>query len=129
VVIQPYVPAAQAAPQPATGAQAGASPQISAAPGQLLDTDTSDDSIVDVADDSQSDSADEGLSQAVTSLPPDVQMLGYRLMWGLAGVIALAGAALSWFGREEEDDEPAPAQAARQATVQARPLAGVGSGR
>jgi hypothetical protein len=97
------------APQ-ATGAAA-----VAAAPGngaQLLDTDTSDDSIVDVPDDSDSGGGNDGLSQAVTSLPADVQMSGYRLMWGLAGVIALSGAVMSWYGRdEEESDEPAPAQA------------------
>ncbi len=95
VVIQPYVPAAQATP---------ASVAVPTAPGaSTLDTDTSDDNIVDVPDDS-SDSGDSGdLSPAVTSLPPPVQMSGYRLMWGLAGIIALAGAALSFFGREEEE--------------------------
>jgi EmrB/QacA subfamily drug resistance transporter len=97
VVIQPYVPAAASARALATGVS-------------LADTDTSDDSIVDVPDETQSDPGG-GLSQAVTSLPADVQMLGYRLVWGLAGVIALGGAALSWFGREEEEsEEPAPAQ-------------------
>jgi EmrB/QacA subfamily drug resistance transporter len=90
VVIQPYVPAAAR----------GASP--SAAVSQL-DTNTADDEIVDVPDDSASEADTGGLSQAVTSLPATVQMLGYRLMWGLAGVIALGGAALSWYGRDEEE--------------------------
>jgi hypothetical protein len=59
-----------------------------------------------------------------------VQMLGYRLMWGLAGVIALGGAGLSWFGREEEDeDESRPLPAASTGPVERRQLAGVGSGR
>jgi EmrB/QacA subfamily drug resistance transporter len=90
VIIQPYVPAA-----PTTTA-----PGVGAAP---LDTNTSDDTIVDVPDDSSDSSNASNLSQAVTSLPASVQMLGYRLMWGLAGVIALGGAALSWFGREAEE--------------------------
>jgi EmrB/QacA subfamily drug resistance transporter len=115
VVIQPYVPAAQAAPQ-ATGAAAVAPAAGNGA--QLLDTDTSDDAIVDVPDDSDSGGNDQGLSQAVTSLPPDVQMSGYRLMWGLAGVIALGGGILSWYGRDgEESDEPAPAQAPARAAA------------
>ena len=106
VLIQPYVPAAQVVP--------GATCALGRTPYRgcddndgdpLVDTDTSDDSIVDVPDDSAADSGDNGLSQAVTSLPAAVQMLGYRLMWGLAGVIALGGAALSWFGRQEEEDE------------------------
>jgi EmrB/QacA subfamily drug resistance transporter len=130
VVIQPYVPAAQAAPQAATGTGLPAGATVAAAPGQLLDTDTSDDSIVDVADDSESDAGNDGLSTSVTSLPADVQMLGYRLMWGLAGVIALGGAGLSWFGREEEDeDESRPLPAASTGPVERRQLAGVGSGR
>jgi hypothetical protein len=46
----------------------------------------------------------------VTSLPAVVQLLGYRLMWGLAGVVAVAGAALSWFGRDDEEaSERSPA--------------------
>jgi MFS family permease len=107
VVIQPYVPAAQASAAAASKAGTGVS---------LLDTDTSDDAIVDVPDDSAGDSGDSGLSQAVTSLPADTQMLGYRLMWGLAGVIALGGAVLSWKGRDEEEStEPAPAQTAGEA--------------
>ena len=97
VVIQPY--------QPAT---ASTSPTPNA---PALDTDTSDDQIVDVPDDSQSDSADQGLSQAVTSLPAAIQLLGYRLMWGLAGLIAVGGAALSWLGRDEaEAEQPTPAR-------------------
>jgi EmrB/QacA subfamily drug resistance transporter len=94
VVIQPYRPATQAA--------GAASVAISSSPGATLDTDTSDDNIVDVPDDSsESDSSD--LSPAVTALAPEVQMNGYRLMWLLAGIVALGGAALSWFGRDEEE--------------------------
>ena len=108
VVIQPYVPAAQAAAQ--TQQAPGGVTSTAGTGAALLDTDTSDDQIVDVPDDSAGDSNDNGLSQAVTSLPADVQMLGYRLMWGLAGVIALGGSALSWYGRDEEESaEPAPA--------------------
>ncbi|HEX8969811.1 MAG TPA: MFS transporter, partial [Chloroflexota bacterium] len=124
VVIQPYVPAAQAA-APAAGVTT-----VAPAPGtSLLDTDTSDDAIVDVPDDSASDSADQGLSQAVTSLPADVQMLGYRLMWGLAGVIALGGAGLSWFAREEESDESAPQPAAAGVATRRRVPVVAGSSR
>jgi EmrB/QacA subfamily drug resistance transporter len=93
VVIRPYVPLAQSTPVPTT-ARTG-------------DTNTSDDTIVDVPDDTQSNSAAE-LSSAVTSLPAEVQFNGYKLMWFLAGMIALAGAALSWFGREEEDLSDTP---------------------
>jgi EmrB/QacA subfamily drug resistance transporter len=101
VVIQPYVPAAAAVSQ--QQATAGVT-NVAGTGTSLLDTDTSDDQIVDVPDDSASDSADNGLSQAVTSLPAAVQMSGYRLMWGLAGVIALGGAVLSWYGRDEEEN-------------------------
>jgi len=95
------VPAAQAGQPVARGAGL---PIISAAPGTAIDANTADDTIVDVADDSAGDAKDSGLSQAVTSLPADVQMLGYRLMWGLAGLISLGGAAISWFGRESEEE-------------------------
>jgi hypothetical protein len=119
-VIQPYQPAV--AVPPAAGA--GAAVAITTTPGagaSLLDTDTSDDNIVDVPDDSSDSSDSSGLSPAVTSLPAEVQFNGYKLMWALAGLLALGGAALSWFGREEEDSEetaaapaPAPGAVARQ---------------
>ncbi len=115
VVVAPYVPAAQAGQAPPRGAGL---PIPAAAPGTAIDSNTADDTIVDVAEDSASDSQDTGLSQAVTSLPADVQMLGYRLMWALAGLISLGGAALSWFGREDEEE----VQAAARRTVPARPL-------
>lgn len=86
VVIQPYRPAVRSAATPTAVAS---------------DTNTADDAIVDVPDDS-ADAVGSRLTPAVTSLPARVQMLGYRLMWGLAGVIALAGAALSWYGRDED---------------------------
>jgi hypothetical protein len=42
-------------------------------------------------------------------------------MWGLAGVMALGAAALSWFGREVDEYEyspgPAPAAAGRRVPV------------
>jgi len=101
VVVGAYVPAAQAGQPVARGAGL---PIISAAPGTTIDANTADDTIVDVPDDSAGDAKDSGLSQAVTSLPADVQMLGYRLMWGLAGLISLGGAAISWFGRESEEE-------------------------
>ena len=44
------------------------------------------------------------LSEAVVTLPPDVQVIGYRLVWALAGLIALGGAAISWFMRSDEGD-------------------------
>jgi hypothetical protein len=68
----------------------------------LLDSDTSDDQIVDVADDSDSSGGGNELSPAITSLAPDVQMIGYRFMWALAGLVALGGAAISWFLRDPE---------------------------
>ncbi len=101
VVVGAYVPAAQAGQPVARGAGL---PITSAAPGTTIDANTADDTIVDVPDDSASDAKDSGLSQAVTSLPADVQMLGYRLMWGLAGLISLGGAVISWFGREGEEE-------------------------
>ena len=70
-------------------------------------------------DDSATDSQGSGLSQAVTSLPAEVQMLGYRLMWALAGLISLGGAVLSWFGREGEEEE---VLASPPRTVASRPL-------
>jgi hypothetical protein len=42
-------------------------------------------------------------------------------MWSLAGVLALRGAALSWFGRDEEESgEHAPASASSGAVVAQR---------
>jgi EmrB/QacA subfamily drug resistance transporter len=108
VVIQPYQPATSA--PAAIGA--GAPPPITTAPGagtSLLDTDTSDDNIVDVPDDSSDSSSSSDLSPAVTSLPADVQFNGYKIMWGLAGLLALGGAAISWFGREDEEETTGPA--------------------
>jgi len=101
VVVAPYVPAAQSGQAPPRGAGL---PITAAAPGTTIDSNTADDTIVDVPDDSATDAQDSGLSQVVTSLPAEVQMLGYRLMWGLAGLISLGGAALSWFGREGEEE-------------------------
>jgi hypothetical protein len=68
--------------------------------------DAADDGIIEVAD-NEGPEMEHGLSQAVTMLPAEVQMNGYRLMWGLAGVIALAGAGISWFMRDEEADDSA----------------------
>jgi MFS family permease len=112
VAIQPYVPA-----QAAGGAGLPIS-TTSAAPGTAtLDANTADDTIIDVADDSQQGGNDTGLSLAVTSLPAEVQMLGYRLMWALAGIISLGGAAVSWFLRDAEDDDVTES-APRMAPVQ-----------
>jgi EmrB/QacA subfamily drug resistance transporter len=114
VVIQPYQPATSAPP-----ASVGAPlPITAAAPGagtSLLDTDTSDDNIVDVPDDSSDSSGGSDLSSAVTSLPAEVQFNGYKVMWGVAGLLALGGAALSWFGREDEEESPEPAATRRSA--------------
>ena len=127
-VIQPYQPAV---PVPAAAA-AGASPAITSAPGAataLPDTDTSDDNIVDVPDDSADSSHSSGLSPAVTSLPAEVQFNGYKLMWALAGLLALGGAALSWFGREEEEsEEPAALPAAVPGAVGTQPRTRVAAG-
>jgi hypothetical protein len=121
IVIQPYQAAAPAVAQPAAQPAGVGVAAITTAPAtgtSALDTDTSDDNIVDVPDDS-SDSSDNGdLSPAVTSLPAEVQFNGYKLMWAMAGLLALGGAVLSWFGREQEEaDEreaaPAPAAAPR----------------
>jgi EmrB/QacA subfamily drug resistance transporter len=119
VVVAPYVPAAQAGQAPPRGAGL---PITAAAPGTTIDSNTADDTIVDVPDDSQTDAQDSGLSQAVTSLPAEVQMLGYRLMWALAGLISLGGAALSWFGREGEEE----VLASSPRPVAVRPLAQAG---
>ena len=106
-VIQPYAPAVRPGQPPIPGVAGGAGLPISttsAAPGTTtIDTNTADDTILDVPDDSADSGGDTGLSQAVTSLPAEVQMLGYRLMWGLAGLISLGGAAISWFMRADED--------------------------
>ena len=119
VVVGAYVPAAQAGQPLARGAGL---PITAAAPGTAIDANTAHDTIVDVPDDSVSDSNDSGLSHAVTSLPAEVQMLGYRLMWGLAGLISLGGAALSWFGRQ--GDEEVVAANPRRIAVRAAPQAG-----
>jgi EmrB/QacA subfamily drug resistance transporter len=116
VVVAPYVPAAQTGQTPPRGAGL---PITAAAPGTTIDSNTADDTIVDVPDDSATDSQGSGLSQAVTSLPAEVQMLGYRLMWALAGLISLGGAVLSWFGREGEEEE---VLASPPRTVASRPL-------
>ncbi len=100
-------PVAIGAYVPATKPQGAGLPIITSAGASPIDSNTADDTIVDVPDDSQSSAGGGGLAQAVTSLPAAVQMLGYRLMWGLAGVISLVGAAISWFARESEEDESA----------------------
>jgi len=82
-----------------------------------VDTDASDTDIVEVADDQGGGEREAGLSQAVTSLPAEVQMLGYRLMWALAGIIALGGAGISWFLREDDIPERTPAPAPRPAVA------------
>jgi len=61
-------------PLPATSQIRSSSP----VPVTAIVTDaTDDDGIVEVEDDEQPDDIEEGLWQAVTSLPADVQMLGY----------------------------------------------------
>jgi EmrB/QacA subfamily drug resistance transporter len=125
---QPAVVAAVPTPAPlptvAPVVPAGAAGRIAVPqPATVVDTNTADDNIVDVGDDSAAESSHAGLSQAITSLPADIQMLGYRLMWALAGVIALGGAAISWFMRDEEAEQEADrrASAPPQRAVPARP--------
>ena len=82
----------------------------------LLDADTSDDLIVDVPDESETGAGGGELSAAVTALPADVQMIGYRVMWALAGIVALSASAISYFlrdpeGETEAEAHPAPAPA------------------
>jgi hypothetical protein len=65
----------------------------------------------------RADEAEEGdqpgdLPQAVTLLPADVQMIGYRVMWALAGVVALAASVISWFLRAPETEPAAGPQRA-----------------
>jgi EmrB/QacA subfamily drug resistance transporter len=108
-------PGSVVAPPPAVVAAAPARIAVPA----VADTDLADDNIIEVADDEAGGEREAGLSQAVTSLPAEVQMLGYRLMWALAGIIALGGAAISWYLREDDAPErtPAPAPAARPAVA------------
>jgi hypothetical protein len=111
---------------------AAATPQpevvVAASPAPIADA---DDNIIEVADDESGGDREAGLSQAVTSLPADVQMLGYRLMWGLAGIIALGGAGISWYLREDDLPErapavtPGPAVAVRPAKYRPRSRSGV----
>src|SRR5262249_44901511 len=83
----------------------------------LLDADTSDDLIVDVPDDSDRGGAGGELSAAITSLPADVQMIGYRVMWALAGVVAFAAAGISYYMRDTEAEPE----------VETRPAAPIGA--
>jgi EmrB/QacA subfamily drug resistance transporter len=94
-LIQPYQPA----PAPAPGdAPAPAATSASVGP-----VDAADDVIVDVPDDGEQANKSD-LPEAVTTLPGEVQMQGYRIMWALGGLVALAGAAISWFLRDPEAD-------------------------
>jgi len=107
-VAQPKLPIIQAY-QPASAALAGTSI------GGVQDANAADDTIVDVADDSAAGGTGRELSTAITALPAGVQLIGYRIMWGLAGLVALGGAAISWFLRDPETEaefEPAPTAAA-----------------
>jgi hypothetical protein len=112
------VPVGQAAPA-ATGAGAALTSPAGSAGGALLGATTADEQIIDVPDDSQQNNAAE-LSATVTSLPPDVQMQGYRIMWGVAGVMALGAALVSWFGREVDEYEVSPGPAAATPSAQER---------
>jgi EmrB/QacA subfamily drug resistance transporter len=110
------VPVGQAGSVPAAGAPAATSAGVAltspAAGGALLGGATAtDEQIIDVPDDSEQNNTAE-LSAAVTSLPADVQMQGYRIMWGVAGVMALGAALVSWFGREVDEYEVSPGPAA-----------------
>jgi len=107
-VAQPKLPIIQAY-QPASAALAGTSI------GGVQDANAADDTIVDVADDSAAGGTGRELSTAITALPAGVQLIGYRIMWGLAGLVALGGAAISWFLRDPETEaefEPPPTAAA-----------------
>src|SRR5438105_1838915 len=76
VLIGAYVPASQASAQAGQPVAQGAGLPLTtttAAQGtSTIDSNTADDTIVDVPDDSQSDARQSGLSQAVTSLPADM---------------------------------------------------------
>jgi len=102
--------AASAAPAPGTTA-ALAGTTIGAR--GLLDADTTDDLIVDVPDDSDTGDTGGELSTAITTLPAEVQMNGYRFMWALAGLVSLGAAVISYYMRdaEESEAEGAPASA------------------
>ena len=146
VAIQPYVPAGQTAAQPVPVGQAGAAQPVpvgqaapvpgAGAPGAtgagaalasaaagpgigLPGGAAADDQIIDVPDTSESQNKSD-LNPAVTSLPPDVQMIGYRVMWGVAGVMALGAAVFSWFGREVDEYEHSPGPAPAAAPTAAR---------
>ena len=80
----------------------------------LLDADTTDDLIVDVPDDSDTAGTGGELSTAITTLPAEVQMNGYRFMWALAGLVSLGAAVISYYMRDTEAEpeaEAAPASA------------------
>jgi EmrB/QacA subfamily drug resistance transporter len=117
--IQPRLPAIAAqqnatAPAPAA-AQGGTAALAGTTIGArgLLDADTSDDLIVDVPDDGDAGHKGGELSAAIISLPADVQMIGYRIMWALAGVVAFGAAGISYFMRDPETEaESAPLRAA-----------------
>jgi hypothetical protein len=133
------VPVGQGAAQPVAAGQAGSVPAAGspaatsagaaltspAASGALLGGATAtDEQIVDVPDDSEQNNTAE-LSAAVTSLPADVQMQGYRIMWGVAGVMALGAALVSWFGREVDEYEVSPGPAAATPSAQERRVPGL----
>jgi EmrB/QacA subfamily drug resistance transporter len=107
------VPVGQAAASQPAAAGAGASLASTGAGGTLLSATATDDQVIDVPDAGESQDISE-LNPAITSLPPDVQMLGYRIMWGVAGLMALGAAGFSWFGRNVDEYEfagPVPASA------------------
>jgi hypothetical protein len=113
-VIQPQQNAAAGVPAPAAaqGASAALAGTTIGARG-LLDADTSDDLIVDVPDEGEAEHGGGELSAAITSLPADVQMIGYRIMWALAGVVAFVAAGISYFLRDPETEaQSAPRPAA-----------------
>jgi MFS family permease len=97
------------APQQNATAPAAATGQTQTAPAGttigargLLDADTSDDLIVDVADEDAGLAGRHELSAAITALPADLQMNGYRFMWALAGAVSIGAAAISWYLRDPE---------------------------
>jgi MFS family permease len=130
-LIAPYQPAAgAAAPGTAAAAAPVAGPGGITAPAAntigvrgLLDADTSDDLIVDVPDDESEVHGKGELSAAITSLPAEVQMIGYRIMWALAGLVSLGAAAISWYLRDPETEaEDAPAAAPARSAGGPRPV-------
>ena len=88
---------------PSTAPTSSNSPAVAVSSvSNVSDSNSADDTIIDVPDDTDQADVGNALPATVTQLPAEAQMTGYRLMWGLAGLVAFGGAALSWFLRDEE---------------------------